>query len=45
MKESDNKACRDTNSKTNNDYDYDYVDDSKIILDMLALTASNPNSL
>ena len=43
MKESDNKACRDTNSKTNNDYDY--VDDSKIILDMLALTASNPNSL
>jgi hypothetical protein len=45
MFDSDNKRCRQNESTSRNDYDYDYVDDSKIIMDLIANSQSNPNNL
>ena len=45
MFDSDNTRCRQNESTSRNDYDYDYVDDSKIIMDLIANSQSNPNNL
>lgn len=45
MFNSDNTRCRQNESTSRNDYDYDYVDDSKIIMDLIANSQSNPNNL
>jgi hypothetical protein len=43
MKDSDKKSCR--NKKSNYKYDYDYVDDKQIIMDLIATSQMNPNNL
>ena len=45
MFDSDNKRCRQNESTSRNGYDYDYVDDSEIIMDLIANSQSNPNNL
>ena len=45
MEDSDNTRCRQNESMSRNDYDYDYVDDSEIIMDLLAVAQANPNNL
>jgi hypothetical protein len=45
MEDSDNTRCRQNESTSRNDYDYDYVDDSEIIMDLIVNSQSNPNNL
>jgi hypothetical protein len=45
MENSDNNSCRQNESTSRSDYDYDYVDDSEIIMDLLAVAQANPNNL
>ena len=45
MFDSDNTSCRQNESTSRNDYDYDYVDDREIIMDLLVNSQANPNNL